>query len=178
MSIFGTLFGNKDKSTTIDENQLIYLLFKMRTLYRIKAMGYGDEKAQEITTEQLNKFNMSETPVQQLPETIITKIFHDYSSILTKNANDARSEGSEVDWVRGKILTIEHIEAHRNSLLRLSSVNGYPRIIDEYIYYRICREIPKLSGNTPEELGFTRDVVIKMVALSRTMYQQITPCQL
>lgn len=178
MGLFGALFGKNDKSVGKDEIRIIRLLFGMRILYQIRALGYVEQEAEAISIAKVEEMKLSDVEIQHIPETVILSICRDYSRILSENVNEANRRKINLDLVRGKRLIIEAIEANRNSLLGFDTIDDYPRVLDDYIYYRICREIKNINGVNPDEMGFTYSAVQAMTKFTKGMYQQKTPCPL
>jgi hypothetical protein len=178
VGFFGTLFGRQNQPVTANDLQAIYTLLSIRVYNHYEVLGYSQNECKAKTEEELRNYDLSESNIMQAPDGIIMKIVKDYATVLSDNLTKAERGGFAIDVVNGKRLIIEHIERHRNSLLKLSEVREFPRTLDDYVFYRVRREVQEVGGDDPDQLGFSRETVRLMTNVAKAGYQEHVSCPL
>lgn len=165
------LFFGKQEQYTAEEKKLILVLMALRISRGMEAEGYSENDAQAMTTDLLKKQDFSGEKILHAPDAMVVKIVKDYIKNLSANLNAAKAQNINIDLDRGKKLTIQHIDKHRNRILALPDSAYVPDNLDDFIFYRVQREVEAVSRDNPEKLGFSRDTVQMMTNVVKAVYQ-------
>lgn len=166
MKPFGWIYGGKPEKYTEAERNFLFGLVKLRLFAIISAADFPKDSIEWIVEDIVRTQNLSGDNLFFSPDIIIFKIVRDFIRTLADNLKAARLKGIEVDIDAEQKLIIEKIEKDRNNLFGMDDADEFPRTLDDYVFYRVQREVPFVGGiDNPAGIGFTRETVQAMTDL-------------
>lgn len=152
------------------DKKIIIQLLGYRTLKYFESQGYTQTDASKMSLELLNQQDLSGNNILQAPEASIFKIIRDYIEGIDFNINTAKKKNILVNTPEISEFVISYIEKERNKLVGINDLPNFPLNIDDYVFYRVQREIPVFNKTSAENLGFTKEVVQSMVNIVKAAY--------
>lgn len=136
----------------MNKADLAVALAHLRMSRLAEANGLSPADAKQLAERTIREQGVQKIRMLGTPEGSIITIVETHLSYVTKRCVDL---GGAQHFPQANMEAIAAIEAHR-SRFGAGGASSYPSDIDDYVFYRIDREIRHEFGVPPEQLGFDR----------------------